>query len=79
MFFDDPRNALSVARTHQRALVHQEQRDSVARQVQPERMGLSSAGRMSRWKTLRGVGLWLNACMARCAAILTLERPQLPG
>lgn len=33
MFFDDPQNALSVARTHQRELRQKEQMDRLARQV----------------------------------------------
>jgi hypothetical protein len=35
MFFDDPQNRLSVARTHQRELVQREQMDRLARQVDP--------------------------------------------
>lgn len=33
MFFDDPKNAISVARTHQRELLQKEQMDHLARQV----------------------------------------------
>ncbi len=33
MFFDDPKNAISVARTHQRELLQKEQMDRLARQV----------------------------------------------
>ena len=35
MFFDDPKNALSVARTHQRDLLKKEQMDHLARKVEP--------------------------------------------
>jgi hypothetical protein len=35
MFFDDPQNRLSVARTHQRDLLEREQMDRLARQVDP--------------------------------------------
>ena len=35
MFFDDPQNRLSVARTHQRELLEREQMDRLARQVDP--------------------------------------------
>jgi hypothetical protein len=33
MFFDDPKNALSVARTHQRELLQKEQLDRLAREA----------------------------------------------
>jgi hypothetical protein len=37
--FDHPSNALSVARTHQRDLLHKEQMDQLARKVEGKRRG----------------------------------------
>lgn len=72
MFFDDPRNALSVARTHQEDLLRAEQRDRLARQVVPPSLEM-----ISRWKHMRAVGRWLKARLARRVAGMDRERHQL--
>jgi hypothetical protein len=64
MFFDDPQNALSVARTHQQELVEQEQRDSLARQAQDAQRNPRRPGLGSWWYILRAVGWWLRARVA---------------
>jgi len=73
MFFDDPKNALSVARTHQQDLLRVEQRDRLARQAVPPNSGLSS-----RWKYVRAVGWWLKARLAMRAAVPVRKMHQLP-
>lgn len=73
MFFDDPKNALSVARTHQEDLLRAEQRDRLARQTMPPSSGLTS-----RWKHARAVSRWLKARLAMRAAAPVREIHHLP-
>lgn len=73
MFFDDPKNALSVARTHQEDLLRAEQRDRLARQALP-----SSPELTSRWKHARAASRWLRAHLAMRATAPVREIHHLP-
>lgn len=73
MFFDDPKNALSVARTHQEDLLRAEQRDRLARQAVPPSSGLTS-----RWKRVRAVNRWLRVHLATRATAPVREIHHLP-
>jgi hypothetical protein len=58
MFFDDPKNALSVARTHQEALVQREQRDRLGRQAQAAQREESITERTYWWQLRRFIRGW---------------------
>lgn len=78
MFFDDPKNALSVARTHQRDLLSLEQRDRLARQAQSARSDLESR-KLSRLRRVpRSVGWWLKASVSRGASAQARAMRHLP-
>jgi hypothetical protein len=78
MFFDDPKNALSVARTHQQDLLHQEQRDRLARQVKPARSGPKGRTLSSQWQTLRSMGWWLKARVSKGTSAQARTMHHLP-
>jgi hypothetical protein len=69
MFFDDPRNALSVARTHQRALVEKEHHDRLARQARAAESDPRRPGLTQWWQIMRRVGWWLLARVAGRGAL----------
>ncbi|HEY7348977.1 MAG TPA: hypothetical protein VH599_11760 [Ktedonobacterales bacterium] len=69
MLFEDPRNALSVARTHQRELLEREQRDRLGEQARRVSAGPGSPRLASRWQRVRAVGQWLLARIARRTAV----------
>ena len=71
MFFDDPKNALSVARTHQRDLLSPEQRDRLARQAESARSGSKRRKRSRWWQVPRSVGWWLKARVSKGASAQT--------
>jgi hypothetical protein len=68
MMFEDPRNALSIARTHQEGLVQQEQRDRLGRQAQAAQRQAKRAERSPWWWLLRFVGGWRKARVSSPAA-----------
>lgn len=77
MFFDDPRNALSVARTHQRELLQQEQMDRLARQAEPSNPDPTSPGLISLWKHVCAGGRWLKTHLAMRPTAPVKETSQL--
>lgn len=77
MFFDDPRNALSVARTHQRELLQAEQRDRLARQAESDPSDSPDTGLRSGWHPLRAAVQWLKTRVARRAAAPARENRYL--
>jgi hypothetical protein len=77
MFFDDPKNALSVARTHQRELLQAEQRDRLARQAELDPSGLSDHELRSWRQPLRAAVQWLKTRVARRAAEPARGNPYL--
>jgi hypothetical protein len=79
MFFDDPKNVLSVARTHQEDLLRAEQRDRLARQTQPGISSRSTSGPTSGWQVWHSVIRWLQGRLALRAAAPARERHHLPN
>jgi hypothetical protein len=78
MFFDDPKNALSVARTHQRDLLSPEQRDRQAKQARSVHSDLESR-KLSRLRQVpRSVRWWLMARVSRGASDQARAMHHLP-
>jgi len=75
MFFDNPQNALSVARTHQRELLQVEQRDRLVRQAEPDPSGPHDTGLANWWQPLRAAVQWLTTRVFRRAAAPAREKP----
>lgn len=78
MFFDDPKNRLSVARTHQRDLLYPEQRDRLAKQAEPARSDPTGHKLGNQWQTLRSMGWWLKARVFKGASAQTRTMRHLP-
>jgi hypothetical protein len=78
MFFDHPKNALSVARTHQRELLHQEQMNRLGRQAQLAHPGPEGHWLSRQWQALRSVSWWWKARLAKGASAQVRTRQPLP-